>query len=103
MLQGVSVFFEQMTEFLAQQGYGWIEYEAMPNIPPEEKLSTTAQIQLQSIEGDLTSLARSVQRPDTAKLRKRYLHRSKRFHALLSSVHLQHSLQGLFSVHRIHD
>ncbi|KAF4626228.1 hypothetical protein G7Y89_g11931 [Cudoniella acicularis] len=56
MLEGVGVLFEQKNVFLGRQGYMWIGYEAMPHIAPEAKLSIAAQIQLRSIEEDLTYL-----------------------------------------------
>jgi hypothetical protein len=52
MLEGVGVLFVQKNV----QGYGWLGYEDMPHIAPEEELSIAAEVQLRSIEDDLAYL-----------------------------------------------
>lgn len=56
MLEGARVIFKQNNVFLGQQGYGWLGDEAMPLVVPEDELSKAAQMQLRSLEDDLSEL-----------------------------------------------
>jgi hypothetical protein len=56
MLEGAGVVFKKNSMLLTRQGYGWIGDEALPAISLEDRLSIAAQVQLRSIEEDLTYL-----------------------------------------------
>jgi hypothetical protein len=56
MLEGARFIFKQNNVFLGQQGYGWLGDEAIPLVVPEGELSEVAQMQLRSLEDDLSKL-----------------------------------------------
>ena len=56
MIEGINVLFEHKNVLLGQQGYKWLESEDKYHEAPESKLSSAAQLQLRSIEEDLTYL-----------------------------------------------
>jgi Fungal specific transcription factor domain len=56
VLEGVSAIFVQKNVDLSRQGYNWIGNESLPHIAPVDELSPASQVQLRSIEEDLTKL-----------------------------------------------
>lgn len=56
MLEGVNVVFAKSKMFLSQLGYWSYSYESLPHVASTDELSISSQIQLRSIEEDLTHL-----------------------------------------------
>jgi hypothetical protein len=70
MLEGGRVIFEENNVFLGRKGYGWLGDEAAPLVVPEEDLSKVTQMQLKSLDDDLSELLAAFEFPKMTDERK---------------------------------